>query len=290
MDRTKQVYRDETDGWRRGLYEDVQRTFRAPIVNSVWRVQLYHCPDFLRYAWGQIKPAFDTREFAALSLAVRDRLLSAVEDEVPAYDPAAVDISPGEFTELRGQVAAFDAVAPRLLVLFALMDRRLGGGSTGDALGDDRATTAPFPDWLDGQRGRRPTMASQEDAREAAPADLLDDFDEMVPSIYRVLAQWPSYLERAWDDLGPVFDGDAFAEARADVRDLVDAYLDRLPYEPQVDPETLSRRGFDDETVSELQAFYATFVEDGTAVVTTLPVYASTVDAAGEREGLTFPG
>jgi len=198
-------------------------------------------------------------------------------------------LTPRRFTELRGQAAAFDAVCPRLLVLFALFDRRLSGESTGDALGDDRATTAPFPEWLDGQRGRRPTMISQEAAREAAPADLLDDFDEMVPSIYRVLAQWPPYLQRAWDDLSPVFDGDAFADAREDVQEMVDAYLDRLPYSPQVDPESLSRRGFDDETVADLQAFYATFAEDGTAVVTTLPVYAATVDATGEREGLTFP-
>jgi hypothetical protein len=37
MDTDSQLYEVEATGWRRGLYEDVQATFRAPIVNWIFR-------------------------------------------------------------------------------------------------------------------------------------------------------------------------------------------------------------------------------------------------------------
>jgi len=289
MDLSKQVYESDATGWQRGLYDDIKTTLRAPTVNSIWRVQLYHVPEFLRYAWGQIKPVFQTREFAAFSVAYRDRILSAVEEPLARYEPASADVSPSAFTELRGQLATFDAVSPRLVVLFKLMHRRLNGRSVGSDAADASAATAPFPDWLDADRGRSPTMLSQADARDALPESLEASLGDMVPSIYRVLAQWPSYLETAWADLEPLFDGEPFAAARADALELADTFLDRLPYTPRVDPDALAAMGFDDGTISELQELYETFVDIGARVVPRLPVFAATAGAAGERDALTFP-
>ncbi|WP_436926796.1 halocarboxylic acid dehydrogenase DehI family protein [Halosimplex amylolyticum] len=289
MDRSKQVYEADASGWQRGLYDDVKATLRAPTVNSIWRIQMHHVPEFLRYAWGQIKPVFQTREFAAFSVAYRDILLSAVEDALPRYDPASVDVSPSAFTELRGQLATFDAVSPRLIVLFKLVYRRLNRRSVGSDAGDASAATAPFPEWLDDGRGRPPTMLSQDDAREVLPESLEASLGDMVPSIYRVLAQWPSYLERAWTDLEPRFQGEAYLAAQTDALELADTFLDRLPYTPRVGPDALTEMGFDDETISAVRDLYETFVDVGTRVVPRLPVFAATVDAAGERDALTFP-
>lgn len=290
MDPTEQVYEAEASGWQRGLYDDVKGTLRAPIVNSIWRTQMHHAPEFLRYAWGQIKPVFETRAFAAFSVEYRDRLLSAVDDDLPSYDPATVGLDPGEFTELRGQLAAFDAVNPRLIVLFELLDRRLNGRAVGTAFDGSASATAPFPSWLDGDRGRPPTMLPQDEARAALPDDLTGDFGEMVPSIYRCLAQWPPYAERAWTDLAPLVEGNAFETARGEALELAGTYLDRLAYTPQIDPETLERAGFDEETVTDLQDLFSTFYSSGVAVVPLLSVYAATVGAAGERDALAFGG
>lgn len=289
MDLSKQVYESDATGWQRGLYDDIKTTLRAPTVNSIWRIQMHHVPEFLRYAWGQIKPVFQTREFAAFSVAYRDTILSSVDESLPRYDPAAVDIAPSAFTELRGQLATFDAVSPRLVVLFKLMHRRLNDRSVGSDAGDTNAGTAPFPDWLDADRGRSPTMLSQEDARDVLPESLEASLGDMVPSIYRVLAQWPSYLERAWADLELLFDGEPYVAAQTEALALADTFLDRLPYTPRVDPEALTAMGFDDETVSEIQDLYDTFIDIGTRVVPRLPVFAATAGAAGEREALTFP-
>jgi len=295
MDPTEQVYESEARGWQVGLYEDIKQTLRAPIVNSIWRVQMYHVPRFLRYAWGQLKPIFRTREFGAFSVAYRDRLLSGIEDDLPRYDPAGVALSPSSFTELAGQLATFDVVGPRLAVLFAVADRRLNGRAVGtgfeepaDSDGPADAATAPFPEWLDADRGRPPTMLSQADARDALPGGLASEFDEMVPSVYRCLAQWPPYLERAWDDLEALFESGAYATACEESFQLVETYLDRIPYTPQIDPEILDRMGFDEGTVTELRDLFATFRTAGASVLPQLSVYAATVGAAGEREALSF--
>lgn len=290
MDPTEQLYESQARGWQRGLYDDIKRTLRAPIVNSIWRIQMFHTPQFLRYAWGQLKPVFETREFAAFTVSYRDTLLTAVENELPGYDPATVDLAPSAFTELQGQLATFDVVSPRLIVLFKLMDRRLNdrpvGTNTEDA---GEAATAPYPEWLDSDRGRSPTMLSQGEARAAMPDTLAGNFDEMVPSIYRCLAQWPSYLDRAWDDLAPLLQSDTFQTAREEALDLADTYLDRLAYTPRVDPTSLAEMGFDESTVSELQDLFASFNSIGSEVVPLLPVYARTVEASGDRDALTFP-
>lgn len=289
MDFSNQVYRSEASGWQRGLYDDIEATLRAPTINSIWRIQMYHVPEFLRYVWGQIKPVFETRAFAAFSVRYRDTLLSAVEDGLPRYDPTTIGVSPSAFTELREQVATFDVVAPRLLVLFELMHRRLNGQPTGTAFDEMSAATAPFPDWLDADRGRRPTMVSHDDARSAMPASMEGDLGDMVPSIYRVLAQWPSYLQRAWTDLEPVFESDAYAAAREKVLDMADTLLDRLPYTPRVDPGALTGAGFDETTIEAAQDLYARFVDGGTKIVPRLPVFAATAGVAGERDALPTP-
>jgi hypothetical protein len=290
MDPTKQLYESQAHGWQRGLYADIKQALRAPIVNSIWRTQMFHAPQFLRYAWGQLKPVFETREFAAFTVAYRDTLLTAVESELPDYDPATVDLAPSAFTELQGQLATFDIVSPRLVVLFKLMDRRLNDrpvGTNAEVAGE--AATAPFPEWLDRDRGLPPTMLPQDESRAAMPDTLAGNFDGMVPSIYRCLAQWPSYLEHAWDDLAPLLQSDAFETAREEALDLADTYLDRLAYTPQVDPATLTEMGFDESTVDELQDLFAMFTATGNDVVPILPVYAATVETAGDRDTLTFP-
>lgn len=288
MDPTDQVYEADATALQGGLYADIRETFRAPIVNSIWRTLVAHEPELARYVWGQVKPAFETRAFAAVTVAYRDRALAAVEPDLPRYDPADVDLDPAAFAELRGQIATFDAVAPRLAVLFCLMDRRLNDRPVGtEAAGE--AAAAPFPGWLDRDRGRPPSMLPQEEARAAMPDDLAGGFGAMVPSVYRCLAQWPSYLDRARGDLRPAVESEGFAGACADAFDLAETYLDRLPYTPRVDPDGLRGVGADEEAIGELRDLFGTFRAGGEELLPRLPVYAATVGAAGERDALAFP-
>jgi hypothetical protein len=289
MDTTRQVHEVEATGWKRGLYDDIQRTFRAPFVNWIFRTTMANVPDFLRYAWRQLKPVFETRQFARFTVDHRDAILSAVEDGLPAYRREALDVAPAEFRELRTQLATFDVLSPRLAALFEVAKRSLEGGSVATSPATDRAATAPFPEWLDADRGGEPTML----AFDAVPPELDDvvpelrafhGFEEGLPSIYRCLGQWPSFLARLWSDLEPVLTGEQFVRAREAATDRTATFVESLPSAPRLTPEDLRSAGFDDDTVADVRALFRRF--DGgpaTTVVPALPVFAATVDVGGPR-------
>jgi hypothetical protein len=286
MDTSEQLYEADATGWRRGLYDDVKRTFRAPFVNWILRTTTANEPAFARYAWGQVKPLFGTRGFARLSVRYRDAVLSALD--VPTYRRVEAGVPPAEYAELRGQLATFDVVAPRLAVLFETLDGALAGDHDPEPT-DERWATGPFPEWLDRERGSPPTMV---DEPPEALADTLDavrsfhgfDADGTLPSVYRCLAQWPSYLRTAWDDLEGVFESGAFVRARERTDDLVDEFVGTVPYRPRLAPDDLRGVGMDDDAIEGVQELFRTFntgpVE---TVLPALPAYAATVDAAGER-------
>lgn len=291
MDTSEQLYELEATGWKRGLYEDIKHTFRAPIVNWIFRTTTANYPEFLRYAWGQVKPAFETARFGRFSVSYRDTVLSALEEEtsIPTYRRDELEVTPAEYGELRGQLATYDIVAPRLAVLFELVDRALTDEPIGTDPDRSRAATAPLPDWLDADRGRPPTMVAfdepPEDLSDVVPAiQSFHGLDEGLPSIYRTLAQWPGYLAPMWDDLEPVLENDAFSTAVSEARAAVTDYVDSLPYVPQLGPDSLDRRGIDETAVTELRDLFRDFNRGPIeTVVPTLPVYATTVDAAGVR-------
>lgn len=291
MDTSKQLYEQEATGWKRGLYDDIEHTFRAPIINWIFRTTMANYPDFLRYAWGQLQPVFRTRDFARFSVTYRDTVLSAIEDtaELPAYRRADLDVSPADYRELRGQLATFDVVAPRLAALFELADRSLHDQPVGAEFEGGRGATESFPEWLDRDRGRSPTMIDA-----GAVPDTLDDtieairdvhgLDDGLPSIYRCLAQWPSVLEPMWADLEPVMASDPFDDACKAAGNAVEGFADAVAYAPQLNPVSLRSRGFDDGAIEELQELFRSFNRGPIeTVLPTLPIYATVVDAVGER-------
>lgn len=286
MDNSKQVYVSEVTGWQRGIYEDIKQT--TGMVGTIWRTLMYHEPRFLRYMWGQVKPVFQTREFAAFERTWRDTLLSAVEDDLPKYDvPANLNLEPDEFTELRNQLSCFCPTAPRYFVTFKLLHRRLHDNPVGIEPASEAGTT-PFPERLDHVRGCQPIMLPQDEARQKIPESLAADFGEMLPTEYRSMAQWPSYVDPLAEDLKPVIESDAYETARKESISLVDTYLDRIPYTPQIDPDSLADMDFDEETITELQDFSTKFERGGCVLMPLLPLFAETVGVAAERRPLTF--
>lgn len=293
MDTDRQLYESEASGWRGGVYEDVKTTFRAPVVNWIFRTLMANDPEFTRYLWGQVKPTFQTRAFGRYTVAYRDAVLSAVEegDRLPAYRRANLGVAPAEFRELRGQVATFDVVGPRLAVLFEVADRSLRGESVGADLGDgDSAATAPIPAGLDRDRGLSPTMVDPDGVPDELDSTIgriraFHGLDEGLPSIYRCLAQWPGYLRTAWDDLESTLESDAFERATEDARAETESFVDSLAYSPRLSPDDLQARGMADGDLAELGDLFETFNRGPIeTVLPALHVYAATLGVEGRRK------
>lgn len=294
MDPTVQLYRHEATGWRAGVYDDIERTLRAPVVNSVWRVAMAHEPELFAHVWTRLKPVFETRRFAAFSVAYRDTVCSGVEAASDGpLGVATLGITPEAATELRGQLATFDVVAPRLAVAFELCDRLLNGGDVATDSTSSRAATAPFPEWLDTNRGRRVTLAGMATAADAAPETVTAVRDHhalgpMLPSIHRCLAQWPTAFEALWDRVKPAFASGQYRAAVDAADGLVDAFVRGLPVTPALTPAELSAAGFDAASVDALGEHFAAFNAGAGGVLPTLHAYALVVGAVGERTALAF--
>jgi len=299
MDLTEQLHLADATGWRRGLYEDVMSTFRAPIVNSIWRTLVANRPLAARHLWQAVKPTFETRAFAAFTVRYRDRVLDALAapdgpTDLPTYDPADVDCSPAAFATLRGQLATFDVVAPRLAALFAVCDRACSDGF--DGARDGHPATAPAPDWLDADRGTRVTVLDSDAAREAAPetVEAIESYHDtaFLPSIYRCLAQWPTYLGAVWADTEPLRGSDGadgrpgFVAARQAADETVTTFVERPPAPFTVTTDGLAAAGVDDpaDALADLRNTFAAFAAGASGVLPFLHAYAATVDATGERD------
>ena len=292
MDTSEQRYLSEATGWERGLYDDIQVTFRAPIVNWIWRTLTANEPEFTRYLWGQVKPAFQTEAFGAFSFAYRDAVISAVEEsdhEIPAYRREHFDIQAGEYATLRSQLETFDVVIPRLAVLFEVADRSLQGEQVGGSPEPGEFATAPLPEWVDRDRGTEPSMAAfdalPEDAEDTVEAvQAFHELDEGLPSIYRCLLQWPDTFTTMWNDLEATLESAAFDDARDDVGSLAGDYVDAMAYSPRLTPDDLRARGFDDDTIDGLADLFAEFNRGSIeTVLPVIPLLAESLDVAGRR-------
>jgi hypothetical protein len=286
----------DAEGWQRGLYRDVRRTFGAPVVNAVVRVPMALDPEVTRYAWGQLKPVFETRAFDEFARDYRDAMCTPVEvaADLPTYSPGTLGIPPGEFAELRGQTATFGVVAPRLDVTMELLDRGFHGDPVGGDPDGRRAATEPSPAGgqrqpRDGPEPRPPTLLDAD----ATPAELDDvvaairahhGFEDGLATVHRCHAQWPAFLAAAWEELSPVLASDAYAGAFDRVDALVAEFVDSVPYRPRLAPDDLAGLGVDDERVSQLQELARTFTEGPPrTVVRTIPLYALLLGVVGPR-------
>jgi hypothetical protein len=282
LDTTAQVYDHEATGWQRGLYDDIKRTFRAPFVNWIFRTTMANEPAFLRYAWGQVAPIFDTRAFAEFSVAYRDAVLTALE--VPVHGGRDLGLRPPEYRELQGQLATFDIVGPRLAVLFRTLARTLDGERVGGVAGG-AASTGPYPAGLDRDRGREPTMVGPDETPPGTEETLAavreaHDLGDGLPSIYRCLAQWPAALDAGWGAV--TADDGALAAAREEADRLVDDFVDRLAYTPRTTPADLRSAGLGG-AVEDVAGLFGGFDAGGTDLLPMLSGYAATVGAEGRR-------
>ena len=290
IDVSEQLYESDATGWRRGLYDDIKTTFRAPVVNWFFRTLMANQPTFLRYAWGQLKPAFETRAFDRYVVEYRDTVLTVLEDDrtLPTYTPSAVGLSPAEFREAHGQLVTLDTVVPRLAFVFELLDTALSGDPIGSAPAEEWDATAPSSGHAS-EQCRSVTMIPFE----AVPDSLSDTvtaiqnvhgFDSGLPTIYRSLAQWPSLLETMWSDLEPVVESTAFEAACVSSWSSTEAHVSSLPYTPRLAPSDLRDIGLTDDDVTALRELADQFRHG--PVETVLPavtLYANVLGATGSR-------
>lgn len=214
-----EVMPDEADEPIRPVYEDIQRTLRVPFVNLIFRT-LANDPGYLVPAWQQLAPVLRTRGFERAADEIR---AAALLEAVP--DSSGVDWEDtGPIEKIRAFNDTIHYVLPKLLLVATAWDRQRWGGGEGDrseippgvAEGTDKAPMVSTEEAS--ERVRR--LLEREKSAHAHP---------LVSSYYRILANWPDFLEAAWTRIEPVVGSSHFRERIDSLVRLADEAGARLP-------------------------------------------------------------
>ncbi|HEV2150609.1 MAG TPA: halocarboxylic acid dehydrogenase DehI family protein [Longimicrobiaceae bacterium] len=197
-----EVMPDQADERIRPVYQDVQRTLRVPFVNLIFRT-LANDPDYLVPAWEQLSPVLRTRAFERAADEIRAEALLE-----PVPDGSGVEWEDtGPLEKIRAFNDTIHYVLPKLLLIATAWDEGAWGGGGGDR--------SEIPVGIAEGTDKAP-MVSSEDAPERVRRLLEREKrahgHPLVSSYYRVLGNWPDFLEAAWTRIEPVVGSTGYRE------------------------------------------------------------------------------
>src|SRR5205085_1790875 len=105
---TTEVLEEHAEGNVKGIYEEIKKTFRVPLVNLVFRV-LAGYPDYLQVAWRQLQPNVQTVFFERRADEVRRYAVEAMSSLGTAPQPV-------EREQIAPVLHVFHYVNPKLLL------------------------------------------------------------------------------------------------------------------------------------------------------------------------------
>jgi len=196
--RLGEVMPDEADEEVRTVYEGVRTNLRVPFVNFVFRA-LANYPSYLTFALAKLEPCLLASRFEEASDALR---AGALLEPVP--DASGADWgSLGDLGQIRSFTDTIHYALPKLLLVVSALDEGLAG-EPGTADGPWEAAVRPgvaegattLPIVATGEAsGRLREVLEEIKGRHSHPD---------VTSYYRGIANWPPFLEAAWERVGPL--------------------------------------------------------------------------------------
>ncbi len=202
------------------LYEDIQRSLRVPIVNLIFRT-LANDPDYLQPAWRRIASVVRTRGFEAAADQLR---AAALLQPAPDASGIAWD-NTGPVAKIRAFNDTIHYVLPKLLLIATAWDKSDWGAK---AAGDQSAIPLGVAPGAE-----KDSMVKQEDVsprvRQLLEREKSAHGHPLATSYYRVLANWPDFLELIWNGLEPVVVSEGYLERRQQLVQLATDAVARLP-------------------------------------------------------------
>ncbi len=248
--RLGEVMPDEADEEVRAVYEGVRTNLRVPFVNFVFRA-LANYPSYLTFAWARLEPCLLASRFEEASDALR---AGALLEPVP--DASGVDWgSLGDLGRIRGFTDTIHYALPKLLLVVSALDEGLAG-EPGTACGAWEAAVRPgvaegaatLPMVATGEAsGRLREVLEEIKSRHGHPD---------VASYYRSIANWPPFLEAAWERVGPLVGAPAYDERK---RELLEEARNAALELPLPTAEEAFDKGMSEEQVDEIRAIVALF-------------------------------
>jgi len=248
--RLGEVMPEEAGEEVRVVYEGVRANLRVPFVNFVFRA-LANYPSYLTFAWTKLEPWLLAPRFEDASDALRARALLEPVPEASGVDWGSL----GDLGRIRSFTDTIHYVLPKLLLVASALDEGLAGES---GTVDGPASVALRPGVAEGTT-TVPMVATGETSGRLR--EVLEEIRDRhghpdVASYYRGLANWPPFLEAAWERVGPLVGAPAYAERKRELlREARNAALEL----PLPTAEEAQRHGVSEERADEIRAIVALF-------------------------------
>jgi serine/threonine protein phosphatase PrpC len=249
-----EIPEESAQGPIKQIYADIKDSLRAPSVDLLFRTLATH-PDYLQLAWGELKPNTRIAFFERTADEFRRAAVEAMSGLGQAPQPEA--------EEAEAALRMFHYVNPRLLLAVAALRASTSGQYPRlEELPaeDKRQTRSGVPEQAVLPVPVNPSTASEqvsaifEDIRSTLGLTIVNDD-------YRVLANWPDYLERAWGALKPVTQLPEYDRIRRDLRVMAEEAVLVLPFRMETNPYVMRLCGLSEDDIDAVRGILDQFYE-----------------------------
>ncbi len=281
------VLEDEADGEIASLFADIRTHLGTSSVNLVWR-HLATFPGALPWCWGAIAPLYRSGALAAQARDFRRSLQGPVLPELPAEVREVFDLNSEDIVRIRATLRGYYASCTTNILSLNALRLFMAGPAAATRSGAGSLDGVGHPD----EPPQIETMAHFPDPADVAPhvVDLawrLNALGErgdgtILASLYRYLANWPSFLGLSWTLLVPLAtDGrlqTAISQCLAEADSRSAQLVDRLAA-PDLQPDGPTREAIG----MALEDF------GRNAIAKVIPITRALLTAVGGGGGLGLP-
>ncbi|WP_240050785.1 halocarboxylic acid dehydrogenase DehI family protein [Metabacillus litoralis] len=216
------------------VYEDIKYVLKVPIVNFIFRA-LAHYPEFLSYAWQQVRPNMLAINVEAASNELRFLNITNISryDFTKKYPLVTLN-------KIKKMLSVFHYVNPKLVLIASAWVESI---SNRPIIGKSNVTGMIQPGVIKGMP--QINLVHIPDAPYDTQQILLDiakehhSFD--VASDFRALANYPQFLSVSWMHLKTYIRGDEYSVLKSKLLNAsVDLVHQKMPYPVTVKIESLA--------------------------------------------------
>jgi len=224
--RLPDIMPQQADDRIKPIYDEIQQTLRVPIVNLIFRT-LANYPDYLEAAWHELRPLVSTRAFEKSADGLRARALLAASPE-----PSELASAPDDLERLRSFNDSIHYVLPKLLLIATALAKTHMEHDVEQPATDLTIDLSSIPNGIAAGTGKVELVdPSKTDERIHSVFDSIKrrHSHSLVSSYYRGLANWPDFLEAAWETIGTRVGSDEYEAAKWNLIDTAQLSVRRWP-------------------------------------------------------------
>ena len=185
----------EAQGPVADIYKDIRSTLGVPVVNLIWR-HLATIPGSLEWCWTSLKPSYESGAVDVEASILKEKVCASVDTTVTKFCRESAGLSNADVNSIKIVLNSYyRSNAMNLVSLNALVMKLNGSVQTNDT---------PFTNTSTGRisnsiEGQMPYLIPLDDmlshVRDLVIAiNKIGGREEILPSMYRHLANWPAFL------------------------------------------------------------------------------------------------